>query len=236
MLPEVNSEPADHSVISEFHYYLPKEKITVPATKPSIVLITPKLDSTNSTSGSSAGVKQTYAPAGGDVVIVYRVIGDDGKTGVPGVALSLNVNEGKLKLSATTDAFGFAAFTLKNSDSKPNAAPAKPTSAIPTNSTAFAKVRPEIAGVTPTLSEGVDFHYYRGISATATKTGKDFVVSVVIEGAPGKTAAISVTGAKKSTVRLISPRQTFPIKVSAGAKEVTVTIDGKNYSTRVLVK
>jgi|LakMenE01Jun11ns_1017448.scaffolds.fasta_scaffold9894396_2 hypothetical protein len=236
MLPEVNSEQADHSVISEFHYYVPTTKIVVPATKPSILLITPKLDATNSVTNGATGVKQAYAPAGGDLVVVYKVVGDDGKTAVPGVALTLKINDGKSTLTATTDAFGFAAFTLKNSDTKPNAAPVKPTSAIPAASSAFAKIAPELAGVTPTTAEGVEFHYYRGISATAAKSGKNYVVSVAIEGAAGKTAAVSVTGAKKSSVRLSSPRQIVPVKVTPGAKTVTVVIDGKTYTAKVTVK
>ncbi len=236
VLPEVNSEPADHSVISEFHYYIPKVKVAVPATKPSILLITPKLDATNSLTSATTGVKQAYAPAGGDLVVVYRVIGDDGKTGVPGVTLTLKINDGKSTLSATTDAFGFAAFTVKNSDTKPNAAPTKPTAAIPAASSAFAKITPELAGTIPTTAEGVEFHYYRGISATAAKSGKDFVVSVAIEGAAGKSAVVSVTGAAKTTVRLSSPRQIVPIKVAAGVKTITVVIDGKTYTTKVTVK
>ena len=95
---------------------------------------------------------------------------------------------------------------------------------------------PEIVGTTPTVAEGVEFHYYRGITATAAKSGKSFVVSVAIEGAAGKTAAVSVTGAQKSSVRLSSPRQIVPIKVTAGVKTVTVVIDGKTYTAKVTVK
>ena len=40
MLPEVNSEQADHSAITEFHYYIPKAPIVVAATKPTITLVT----------------------------------------------------------------------------------------------------------------------------------------------------------------------------------------------------
>jgi hypothetical protein len=107
---------------------------------------------------------------------------------------------------------------------------------MPASSTAFATLTPEIAGTTPTVAEGVEFHYFRGISATATKSGKDFVVSVVVNGAAGKSAAVSVTGAKKATVKINSARQVVPIKVTAGAKVVTVVIDGKSYTTKVTAK
>jgi hypothetical protein len=236
MLPEVNSEQADHSVITEFHYYIPKSPIVVAATKPTIMLITPKLDATNSVTNAAKGLKQAYAPIGGDLIVVYKVTGDDGKTGVPNKVVTLKVNGGKSSLQATTDAFGYAAFTLKNADTKPNAAPAAATSAMPAASTAFATLVPEIADTTPASAEGVEFHYYRGISTSVAKSGKDFVVSVAVAGAAGKSATVSVTGAKKTTVKISSAMQVVPVKVSAGAKTVSVVIDGKTYTSKVVAK
>jgi len=165
MLPEVNSEQADHSAITEFHYYIPKAPIVVAATKPTITLVTPKLDATNSVMNVK-GLKQAYAPNGGDLIVVYKVTGDDGKTGVPNKVVNLKVNGGKSTLQATTDAFGYAAFTVKNADTKPNAAPASATSAMPASSTAFATLVPEIADTTPASLEAVEFHYYRGITTS----------------------------------------------------------------------
>lgn len=236
MLPEVNSEPADHSVITEFHYYLPKAQTVIQSTKPSILLISPRLDSTNSVTDPARGLKQAYAPLGGDLVVVYRVIGDDGKTAVPNKSLTLKVNGGKSTLQAITDAFGFAVFTVKNTDSKPNSAPLSASAAMPSASTAFSTFVPEISGATPTLTDAIEFHYYRGIFAYAEKSGKEFVVSVVVDGAAGKSASISVSGAKKSTVKISAARQVIPIKVSAGPKVVTVTIDGKIYTAKVVAK
>jgi hypothetical protein len=236
MLPEVNSEPADHSVITEFHYFTPKMPIVVAATKPTITLVTPKLDATNSVTNAAKNLKQTYAPLGGDLIVVYKVTGDDGKTGVPNKVVNLKVNAGKSTLQATTDAFGYAAFTVKNADTKPNAAPASPTSAMPASSTAFASLVPEIAGTTATSAEGVEFHYYRGITTSVAKSGKDFVVSVAVAGAAGKSASVSVTGAKKTSVNISSAMQVVPVKVTAGAKTVTVVIDGKTYTSKVVAK
>ena len=236
MLPEVNSEPADHSVISEFHYFIPKAPIVVPATKPTITLITPKLDATNSVVNSAKNLKQAYAPIGGDLVVVYKVIGDDGKTAVPNTVVNLKINGGKSTLQATTDAFGYAAFTVKNTDTKPNAAPASATAAMPAASSAYTNLSPEIAGATPASAENVEFHYYRGISTSAAKSGKDFIVSVAIAGAAGKSAAITVTGAKKTSVNVSSALQVVPVKVTAGAKTVTVVIDGKTYTSKVVAK
>lgn len=236
MLPEVNSEPADHSVISEFHYFTPKAPIVVPATSPSITLVTPKLDASNSVINASSKAKQAYAPVGGDLVVVYKVTGDDGKTAVPNKVVTLSVNGGKSSLTATSDAFGFAAFTLKNTDTKPNAAPSSASAAMPTVSSAFATLSPSIAGTTPTIAEGVEFHYYRGISTSVTKSGAKFSLAVAIAGAAGKSASVSVTGAKNSTVKINSAMQVVNVPVTAGAKTVTVKIDGKSYTSKVTVK
>jgi hypothetical protein len=235
MLPEVNSEQADHSAITEFHYYIPKAPIVVAATKPTITLVTPKLDATNSVMNVK-GLKQAYAPNGGDLIVVYKVTGDDGKTGVPNKVVNLKVNGGKSTLQATTDAFGYAAFTVKNADTKPNAAPASATSAMPASSTAFATLVPEIADTTAASLEAVEFHYYRGITTSVAKSGKDFVVSVAVAGAAGKSATISITGAKKATVKISSAMQVVPVKVTAGAKTVSVVIDGKTYTSKVVAK
>ena len=236
MLPEVNSEPADHSVISEFHYFTPKAPIVVPAASPSITLVTPKLDASNSVINAATKAKQTYAPIGGDLVVVYKVTGDDGKTAVPNKVVTLSVNGGKSTLTATTDAFGFAAFTLKNTDTKPNAAPSSATAAMPTASSAFATLSPSIAGTTPTIAEGVEFHYYRGISTFVIKSGAKFSLAVAIAGAAGKSASVAVTGAKNSTVKINSAMQVVNVPVTAGAKTVTVKIDGKSYTSKVTVK
>jgi hypothetical protein len=148
----------------------------------------------------------------------------------------LKVNGGKSTLQATTDAFGYAAFTVKNADTKPNAAPASATSAMPGASTAFATLVPEIADTNPAAAEGVEFHYYRGITTSVAKSGKDFVVSVAVAGAAGKSATFSVTGAKKTTVKISSAMQVVPVKVTAGAKTVSVVIDGKTYTSKVVAK
>jgi hypothetical protein len=236
MLPEVNSEPADHSVISEFHYFVPKTPIVVPAASPSITLVTPKLDQSNSVVNTSKNLKQAYAPIGGNLVVVYKVIGDDGKTAVPNKVVTLKVNGGKSSLTATTDAFGYAAFNLKNSDTKPNTAPTSATAAMPTSSSAFASLSPTIEGTTPSVAEEVEFHYYRGVSTSVTKTGKQFTLAVAIAGANGKSATVQVSGAKNSTVKINSAMQVVPVQVTAGAKIVTVKIDGKSYISKVVVK
>ena len=107
---------------------------------------------------------------------------------------------------------------------------------MPAASSSFATLVPEISGATPVAADGVEFHYYRGITTSVAKSGKDFIVSVAIAGAAGKSATIAVTGAKNSSVKLSSALQVVPVKVTAGAKTVTVTIDGKAYTSKVLAK
>jgi hypothetical protein len=62
------------------------------------------------------------------------------------------------------------------------------------------------------------------------------VVSVAVAGAAGKSATVSVTGAKKTTVKISSAMQVVPVKVNAGAKTVSVVIDGKTYTSKVTAK
>ena len=235
VLPEVNSEPADHSVISEFHYYLPKTPIEVPAANPTIKLVTPVLNLDNSVLDSSRNLRQAYAPLGSDIVVAYKVTGDDGRA-VPNRVVTLKVNGGKSKIEATTDAFGFAVFTLKNSDTKPNPAPASPTSKMPAASTSFAKLTPEISGTTAAVADSVEFHYYRGISTSFVKVGKKYTLQVTVSGASGKSANLAVTGVKAKNVKITSPKQVVPVEVSSGAKTVTVTIDGKKYTSKINIK
>ena len=236
VMPEVRSEKKDHSVISEFHFYLPKSQIVIPATTPSITLVTPKLDSSNSVQDTRRNIKQAFAPIGGDLVVVYKVLGDDGKTPVPNKVVTLSVNNGKSTLTSKSDAFGFAAFTLKNSDTKPNVAPISPTSPMPAVSSAFATLTPSIEGTTPKVAEGVEFHYYRGVTASFSKSGNKYSLAVAIAGASGKSASVSVTGAKNKSVKLNSALQVVTFPVSVGAKTVTVKVDGKTYTSKVDVK
>lgn len=235
MLPEVNGEQGDHSVISEFHYYKPKSVVAVPATKPTIKLITPSLTDLNSIIDSKSSLRQVYAPWGGDVVVVYRVLGDDGRA-VPGKVVTLKTDGGKNTIQATTDAFGYAAFSVKSASGAPLATPKSLLTPITGKSTSFSTLTPEIAGVTPASVDSLEIHYYRGISTTVVKEGKNFTLLLAISGATGKSANVDVTGLKSSKVKINSAKQIIPLKVTPGSKTVTVTIDGKKYVSKVVVK
>jgi DNA-binding protein YbaB len=62
------------------------------------------------------------------------------------------------------------------------------------------------------------------------------VLTVAIANASGKTAMVAVTGLKAKTEKVTVANQAFAYTVTAGAKTVTVTIDGKAYTSKVTVK
>ncbi|MBM3720679.1 MAG: hypothetical protein FJW47_02115 [Actinobacteria bacterium] len=235
MLPEVNGEQGDHSVITEFHYYKPKTPINITANKPTIKLVTPALNDSNSILDSGRSLRQVYAPWGSDVVVVYKVTGDDGRA-LPNQVLTLKADRGKTTMQATSDAFGYAAFTVKSARGAPIASPKSPIPAVPSMSTAFSTLIPQIAGVTPALVEGVEIHYHRSVSTSVEKTGKTSTLSISVTGAVGKSVGVDVTGLKSSKVKINSAVQVIPLKVTTGTKTVTVTIDGKKYTSKVVVK
>jgi hypothetical protein len=235
MLPEVNGEQGDHSVITEFHYFKPKAILEIPATKPTIKLVTPNLNEGNSFINSKSSSRALYAPWGGDLVLVYKVTGDDGRA-LTGKPVNLKIDGGKSILQATTDAFGFAAFNLKSAQGTPSATP-KSLSSFPTEkSLLFSTITAEIPENTATSAESLQVYYYRGVSSSLTKEGSNSLLSIAITGATGKSAAIDVTGIKNRIVKITSAYQVIPIKVTKGAKTVTVTIDGKKYISKIVAK
>lgn len=235
VLPEVNGEQGDHSVITEFHYFKPKATVVVPATKPTIKLISPSLNDSNSIADSGRSLRQVYAPWGSDVVVVYKVIGDDGRA-VPNKVITLKTDGGKTTLQATTDAFGFAAFNVKSAQGTPLNSPKTPITAPQGKISSLATLIPEIAGATPVSADGLEILYHRGINTTVTKSGKMSNLAIEVIGAAGKNATVDVTGLKSSKVKISSASQVISMKVSAGTKMIAVTIDGKKYSSKVVVK
>ncbi len=269
MLPEIAGEKPDHSAITEFHYYIPKAADTYSLSRPTIKLVSPALDATNSVSGD--GLRQVYAPTGSKFVVVYKVTDD---SGVPVrntvVKLHLNkagsnsnasvtdgktttdVKKGDVVIQATTDAFGFAAFTLQNTDKKGEATPASFTTPSPTAGAVFSQVVPEIAGVGVDNADVTQFHFY-GNSTTASATGASISISASsaksgsktkpvytltlgIANATGKTATISVTGLKSVKASISIANQGFSYSVKPGVKKISVLIDGKTYSTSINIK
>ena len=235
MLPEVNGEQGDHSVITEFHYYKPKTVVEVPATKPTIKLVTPALNDANSIFDSKRSLRQIYAPWGSDVVVVYKVTGDDGRP-VPNKVLTLKADGGKTTLQATTDAFGFAAFNVKSAQGAPIASPKSPVAAIPSKPTSYSTLVPELVGAKAASADGLEIHYHRGFTTSIEKSGSSFKLSIAVTGAAGKSVGVDVTGLKSSKVKINSAYQVIPLKVTSGTKTITLTIDGKKYTSKVVVK
>jgi hypothetical protein len=107
VLPEIAGEKPDHSVITEFHYYDPKSPAVQPATKPTIRLVTPGLNDTNSIHredlenefsvahdwyAKGIGVRQAYVQTGSALNLLYKVTDDNGKA-LPNATVKLHLNK-----------------------------------------------------------------------------------------------------------------------------------------------
>ena len=106
-LPEIAGEQPDHSVITEFHYYDPNSPAVQSVTKPTIRLVSPILNDTNSIHredlektfsvdnpwyAKGIGFRQAYAPVGSAINLVYKVTDDNGKA-LPNTTVKLHVNK-----------------------------------------------------------------------------------------------------------------------------------------------
>lgn len=288
MLPEIAGEKPDHSVITEFHYYIPKSSAVVPATHPTIRLVSPVLTDANSihredleklfsvdNTWYAKGItfRHAYVPTGGSMNLVYKVTGDngapllntkvklhvnkaysksnakltDGKTATDPAKDSSQGNDQAL-LEGTTDGFGYVVFSLKNTDTKGEAMAAtvaKDVNNDPTKGAVFSQLWPEVAGGAD-IADMTEFHFFGAatsaagskiaVTTSAKKTGSKYVLTVAIANASGKTAMVAVTGLKAKTEKVTVANQAFAYTVTAGAKTVTVTIDGKAYTSKVTVK
>ena len=103
-LPQVLGEKQDHSVITEFHYYIPTNPSTPSVTAPELRMVAPALTDTNSIhrtdlETSLAGdyaaglsVRQVYTRVGSTNSVVYNVKDDSGKP-APGVTVTLKAGK-----------------------------------------------------------------------------------------------------------------------------------------------
>lgn len=163
MLLEIAGEKPDHSVITEFHYYLPKKVVTYSTNKPTLKLVTPILDDKNSVMVDS-NTRATYAPAGSTLIVAYKVTDDNGLAW-PGANVQIKTPSGSL--SATSDAMGYAVFTVKDSRAKGEAKPASSTTKPPTSGAVLTSLSPTIAGVSSVVAETLEVHYYGVAKAAA---------------------------------------------------------------------
>ncbi|MEI6763810.1 MAG: hypothetical protein WCL26_06210, partial [Actinomycetes bacterium] len=94
MLLEIAGEKPDHSVFTEFHYYIPKSVVTQSAKTPTLKLVAPVLDAKNSVA-LSATSRAAYAQAGSSVVVAYKVLDDSG-VALPNATVTLKAGSANL--------------------------------------------------------------------------------------------------------------------------------------------
>jgi len=133
-LPEIAGEKPDHSVITEFHFYEPKSPAVQPVTKPTIRLVSPVLNDTNSIHredlektfsvdntwyAKGIGFRQAYAPVGSAMNLVYKVTDDNGLA-LPNTNVKLHVNKAysasKAALTSGTNATDPTKDSSQNND------------------------------------------------------------------------------------------------------------------------
>ena len=161
MLLEIAGEKPDHSVITEFHYYLPKKVVTYSTNKPNLKLVTPALTEKNSYSLSDSS-KAVYVQAGGSIVVAYKVTDDNGLA-LPGASVQLKI--GSTTLTSTSDAMGYVTFTIKDSHSKGEAKPAAMNIKPPTTGAVAITLTPSVVGSNTSNADTLEIHYY-GTPAT----------------------------------------------------------------------
>jgi hypothetical protein len=156
MLLEISGEKPDHSVFTEFHYYIPKSQAVQSAKTPTLKLVAPVLDATNSFT-TSAGVKGAYVNVGSTVVVAYKVLDDSG-VALPNATVQLKV--GATTLSAVSDAMGYAVFTIKDTHAKGEAKPASLTAAPSSIGAATVALTPTVTGANSVTSDSLELHFF----------------------------------------------------------------------------
>jgi hypothetical protein len=266
LLPEVFGEKPDHSVITEFHYYKPASPaVNGPTTAPSIKLVTPALNDSNSVARTdlsyASSVRQVYVPTGGNSYVGYAVKDDKGAPVVnqpvklhvnaAGTGSTAKVTDGTTAtkagsadgalLTGTTDAFGDVVFHLTNTDTKGEAAPASATAKAPSKGAVFSSLLPELTG-SKDLADRVELHFatpVAGVTAAAApipdSSGK-FPVVITLTGTPSSSVSVTVTGVAKATKKLSSGgKLTYSVSLAPGTKTITAVIGGKTYKATVSV-
>ncbi|MEI6294910.1 MAG: hypothetical protein WCO95_02500 [Actinomycetes bacterium] len=186
MLLEIAGEKPDHSVFTEFHYYIPKSPVTQSATTPTLKLVAPVLDATNSFI-TAAGTKGAYVTAGSTVIVAYKVL-DDAGVALPNA--SVQIKNGASTLTAVSDAMGYAVFTIKDTHAKGEAKPASVTTAPAAAGAVALSITPTVTGATSVTADALELHYF-GAPAVAK------AVATTISCVKGKTI-VKVNGVKPS--------------------------------------
>jgi hypothetical protein len=257
VLPEVAGEKPDHSVITEFHYYDPKTPVVAsPVTKPTIRLVSPVLNDTNSihredqekifsvdNSWYAKGIdfRQAYVQTGSAINLVYKVTDDNGKA-LPNTTVKLRVNKADSSSKAgMTD--GKTATDPSKDSSKGN------DQAILTGTTdAFGfvlfslkntdkKGEPIPATLTTPVptSNGVFSQIYPEITGQATDIADmvefHFIGDEIVPAAPASTAVSVKATSSKATVKGKTVYSMIVAVANASGKTATISITGNKKVT-----
>lgn len=182
MLLEIAGEKPDHSVFTEFHYYIPKSPTVQSAKTPTLKLVAPLFDATNSFT-TAAGIKGAYANVGSSVIVAYKVLDDSGEA-LPNA--SVQIKNGAATLTAVSDAMGYAVFTIKDTHTKGEAKPASATAVPASAGVATLSITPTVVGATSVTADALELHFF-GVPVVAK------AASTTISCVKGKTL-VKVTG------------------------------------------
>ena len=163
MLLQIAGEKPDHSVITEFHYYIPSKVINYSTKKPTLKLVTPVLTDSNSYA-LGANARAVYTNAGSSTVVAYKVTDDNGLA-LPNATVQVKV--GTTTLSAVSDAMGYAVFTIKDTRSKGEAKPSAMNAKPPVSGAVATTISPAVVGSSAVTADSLEIHYYG--TATAPK-------------------------------------------------------------------
>jgi hypothetical protein len=257
VLPEIAGEKPDHSVITEFHYYDPKTPVVAsPVTKPTIRLVSPVLNDTNSihredlektfsvdNSWYAKGIdfRQAYVQTGSAINLVYKVTDDNGKA-LPNTTVKLRVNKADSSSKAgMTD--GKTATDPSKDSSKGN------DQAILTGTTdAFGfvlfslkntdkKGEPIPATLTTPVptTNGVFSQIYPEITGQATDIADmvefHFIGDEIVPAAPASTAVSVKATSSKATVKGKTVYSMIVAVANASGKTATISITGNKKVT-----
>ena len=257
VLPEIAGEKPDHSVITEFHYYDPKTPVVAsPVTKPTIRLVSPVLNDSNSihredlektfsvdNSWYAKGIdfRQAYVQTGSAINLVYKVTDDNGKA-LPNTTVKLRVNKADSSSKAgMTD--GKTATDPSKDSSKGN------DQAILTGTTdAFGfvlfslkntdkKGEPIPATLTTPVptTNGVFSQIYPEMTGQATDIADmvefHFIGDEIVPAAPASTAVSVKATSSKATVKGKTVYSMIVAVANASGKTATISITGNKKVT-----
>ena len=208
---------------------------------------------------------QKYAPASRSINLTYHFEDTDGKPLV-GQTVNLKVNKGNSRSNAkltngttatnstvaadqdqavwtaTTDAFGNALFTARNTNLTGQTKPTTWTDEFLTADTGalFSQIYPDYGNAVTLIADMVEFHYYTDPTAAKTAitvSGIKGKIKVVVANPHGKAVKITIDGKKVTKTPGASKTSvTYLFKKSKGKHTVVVICNGVRKSVKATVK